>query len=204
MPQTGGGNKLPLVLGIVVALVVVLGVVAILVVPGMLDDDDSNEAGGSETSEPAEEETTEEEPEPTEEEPTEEEPTEETGGSGNFEGWGTPVNSDSYDVNTPEGVAIEWKVLADDGDTDAMSQLMCENPTENLEWELDWAEDYAPDYNFLIWGMSRENNGQTEVWANWTWDDEEPNEASENADVDSVFVVVEEGGTWKICDYYYL
>ena len=210
IPQTGGGNKLPLILGIVVALVVVLGVVAILVVPGMVGDDDSDQAGGStatEEPEPTEEPT--EDTEPTEDPEPTEEPTEDIGGDIDtdpylLDGWGEPVNSDDYDVNTPEGVAIEWKVLADDGDTDAMAELMCESPTENLEWQLEWAEDYAPDYNFLIWGMSREKDGQTQVWANWTWDDSAPDPYEpDNTDMDHLFTVVEEDGTWKICDFSY-
>ena len=206
IPPASQGSNLGIILGIIVGLVVILGVAAVLIVPGMLEDDDEpSEAGGETTSEPAEEEPSEE---PSEEAEESEAPEgEETGGTGGFEGWGTPVSSENYDLNTPEGAAIAWEIAVDDGDMDALADLMCSSPSDSLEWAYDYELEYnsAPNYDFLIWSLAKEpQGGEVEVWAGWTWDDTAPDEQD---DMDSgggqYFTAVEEDGTWKLCDLWY-
>ncbi|WP_100448918.1 hypothetical protein [Glycomyces xiaoerkulensis] len=201
MPPPKQNSNLGLILGLIIGLVVVLGVAAVLLVPRLLEDDESesgqaaDETTGEESEEPEE---PSEEPSP---EPTEED--DDTGGSGEgLEGWGAPVNSDDYDPNTPEGAGIAWVVAGDSGDNAAMEELMCADPSAALQSDYEFYQDYSPGYEFLIWGMSREVDGRVQVWADWTWDDAEPDE--ENADVYSVYVAVEEDGQWKLCDIEHL
>ncbi|GAB3220127.1 hypothetical protein GCM10027447_04130 [Glycomyces halotolerans] len=200
LPPAKQGGNLGIILVVIVGLVVILGVAAVLLVPGMLDDE-SGQAGSttSETSEAEPEESEAGEPE----EPTEsDEPADSGGEPGAYDGWGEPVNADDYDPNTPEGVAIDWALAADSGDIAAMEGLMCSEPSDMLEWEVDYYEDTgATDYGWLIWGMSREVDGQIQAWANWTFDDAAPNE--DNAGVYSALVMVDEGGAWKACDVVY-
>ncbi|WP_026928537.1 hypothetical protein [Glycomyces tenuis] len=209
IPPANNGSNLGIVLGVIVGLVVLLGIAAVLIVPGMLEDDDegSNEAGDGTTSEPAEEES----PSPETEESPSPEQSDDTGGEeetgGDSYDWGAAVNSDDYDPNTPQGVGISWEIAVDDGDMDALAALMCSNPSEDLQWDYEWEveNNTAANYDFLIWSVAKaEQNGEVEVWAGWTWDDTAP---ADQDDIDEgggqYYTVVEEDGTWKVCDIAY-
>lgn len=209
IPPANQGSNLGVILGVIVGLVVILGVAAVLLVPGMLEEDEepTDEAGADTTSEAAEETPPADEETPADEGEDTEGTGEEETGTGGFDGWGTPINSDDFDPNTPIGAGISWEIALDDGDMDALAALMCSNPSEDLQWDYDYEVEYntAPNYDFLIWGMAKEEQGgEVEVWAGWTWDDTAP---TSQEDVDSgggqYYTVVEEDGTWKICDIEY-
>ncbi|MCH7229345.1 hypothetical protein L0U85_00485 [Glycomyces sp. L485] len=194
IPPAQQGPNLGIVLGVIVGLVVLLGVAAVLIVPGMLEDDDPVASGGETTEtedEPATEDTTEAEEQPSEEED-----------SGELQGWGEPVSSEDFEPNSPEGAAISWVVAADKGDNDTLDSLICAKPTSDMEWQLDYQKEYGgAGYDFIIWSVSREENGDTLAWANWTWDDGAPDE--DDMDSGYTYTVVEEDGQWKLCDAEY-
>ncbi|GAB3655950.1 hypothetical protein [Glycomyces tarimensis] len=200
-PQQGG--NLGIILGVIVGLVVLLGVAAILIVPGMLEDDGPTTAG-EETTSDAEERSSEDEATAEEEESP---AAEEESGSGDFGDWGTAISSDDFEENSPEGAAIRWEIAVDDGDLESLAALMCSSPSEGLQREYDYEAEYgqAWNYDFIIWAIAKEPaNGQVELWAGWTWDDTAP---ASQEDLDSgggnYYTAVEEDGTWKICDIAY-
>ncbi len=206
IPPAKQGSNLGIILGVVVVLVVLLGVAAVLIVPGMLEDDDkAAQSGDDTTSEPAEESSSPEEESPTPEETQEtEDPIDDTGGS--FDDWGTPVNSENFDPNTPEGAGISWDIAVDIGDMDALSELMCSNPTDDMLWEYEYELEYnsASKYEFLIWGIAEpEQNGEVKVWAGWTMDDTPPTSEEDISIGGQYYTAVEEDGVWKLCDTYY-
>lgn len=198
-PTTQGGSSLGIILGVVVVLVVVLGVAAVLIIPGLVNDDDPSAGGGGTTSEEA----SESEPKPTEEESTEDEPTaeEEPTADDDFATWGTPVNSDDYDPNTPEGAAITYMAAANSGDDAALEGAVCASPSSDMAWDLDWERDGdGEQLDVTFWGISREVDGETQAWSGTTTSGEAPTSQS---DLDSLsayyFTVVEEEGQWKVC-----
>ena len=194
-PQQGG--NLGLILGVIVGLVVLLGVAAILVVPGMLEDDEEPSQAGEDPSSEAAEEPTDA---PAEEEQSAE--GEEDSESGGLEGWSTPVNSDDYDVNTPEGAAIAYVVAADSGDTETLESLLCSEPTDDMQWDYEYEVEYGgAGWDFLIWGMSKEVDGEIEAWAGYTMDDTAPKES--DLQYGNFYTAVEEDGQWKLCDVTY-
>ncbi|HEU5127791.1 MAG TPA: hypothetical protein VFU12_07375 [Glycomyces sp.] len=205
IPPASQGSNLGVILGIIVGLVVILGVAAVLIVPGMLeDDDDSAQAGDDTTSEPTEEEPSEEPSDDPEESPTPEE-TQGTDDTGGFDGWSTPVSSEDFDPNTPEGAALSWQIGVDHGDEAALAEVMCASPSASLQAQYDAAASGDGDnYNFLLWGLAKaEQNGQVEVWAGWTWSDAAPASEDDMISGGDYFSAVEEDGTWKVCDVWY-
>ncbi|WP_030144222.1 hypothetical protein [Glycomyces sp. NRRL B-16210] len=199
IPPAQQGGNLGVILAVIVGLVVVLGVAAVLIIPGMLnDDDDDPQAGGGDatTSEEPEPEPTEEEPEP---DPT---PTE-AAPAGGLEGWDAPISSDDdFDPKSPVGVAISYVLAGYSNDNATLESLVSSNPTESMAWDLDYELNDDTSYDFLIWGVSREYNGEVQAWAGWTWTDEPP--ASED-DLSSgyTYTLVEENGEWKLYDLVY-
>ncbi|WP_205325973.1 hypothetical protein [Glycomyces sp. YM15] len=201
-PANQGSGNLGVILGVIVALVVVLGVAAVLIIPGMMDDDDP-QAGGdpSESAAPSEEESSEDAEAPVEEEAT----TPDAAADDDFATWGTPVNSEEFAAGTPEAAAINYRIGSDTDDDDLMQAQVCAEPTSAMQTDLEWELEY-PGYNFdfLLWSMSREVDGGMEVWVGWTMDDSEPNSTDEMEDGSGyTFTAVEEGGVWKLCDVTY-
>ncbi len=205
IPPAKEGGNLGIILAVVVGLVVVLGVAAVLIIPGMVNKDDEDpQAGGGDdvTSEEAakSEEATEEEPAPTEEEAPVD-----PGGEDDFATWGTPINSEQYETGTPEAAALNYRLAADTDDDAMMQSQVCASPSGAMQSDLDYELDAeGGNYGFLLWSMSREVTGGMEVWVGWTWDDSEP---SNQAEIDEgsgyIFTAVEEGGEWKLCDRTY-
>lgn len=200
MPPAKQGGNLGVILAVIVGLVVVLGIAAVLIIPGMVNDDGGNQAGGdtSESEEPSkEEEASDPAPEPSEEEET----TADT--SGSLEGWTTAVNSDDYDVNTPEGAAIAYRIAADTDDDATMQSLVCANPSENMQFDLDWElENAGFNFDFLQWGISTEEGDEVKAWAGWTDDDLAPDSVDDLTN-GYTFTAVQEDGRWKLCDVAY-
>lgn len=204
IPPANQGGNLPVILGVVVALVVVLGIAAVLIIPGMVNKDDGDDqAGGgtSQSAEPSEEEAT-SEPEP---EPSEEETTADTGADDDFATWGTPVNSDEVEAGTPEAAAINYRIGADTDDHELMQAQVCSSPTSAMQSDVEWELEYEGlNTGFLLWSMTREVDGGVEVWAGWTMDDSEPSSTAEmNEGVGDIYTAVEEDGAWKLCDVTY-
>lgn len=200
LPPARQGGSLGVILAVVIGLVLVLGVAAVLIIPGLGDDEPDAKGGDEDKTTAAEEPSS----EPVEEETTEEE---DTGGTvdDDFATWGTPVNSDSFDANTPEGAALTYRLAADSDDNAALESVVCASPTDSMEFDRDWElENEGWGFGFLLWSMSREVSGGTEVWVGWTMDDSAP---ESQADVDGgsgyTFTAVEEGGQWKLCDVEY-
>lgn len=205
VPPPKQGGSLGIILGVVVVLVVVLGVAAVLIIPGLVNDDDPSAGGGGTTSEeasPEETESTEPDPEPTEEESTAED---EPAADDDFATWGTPVNSDDFDPNTPEGAAINYRIGSDVDDNDLLQAQVCAEPTTAMQTDVDWeVENEGFNWGFLLWSMSREVDGGTEVWVGWTMDDSAPSDTAEMEDGSGyTFTAVEEDGAWKLCDVAY-
>jgi hypothetical protein len=203
MPPAKQGGNLAVILGVVVVLVVVLGVAAVLIIPGMINDDEPQAGGGGDSSsEEASPEETDPEPEPTEEESTAED---EPAADDDFATWGTAVNSEDFDPNTPEGAAINYRLGADVDDNELMQAQVCADPSSAMQTDLDWELEYEGfNWGFLLWSMSREVDGATEVWVGWTMDDSEPSSTAEMEDGSGhTFTAVEEDGTWKLCDVTY-
>ncbi|GAA1660990.1 hypothetical protein GCM10009830_02630 [Glycomyces endophyticus] len=201
LPQPKQGGNLGVILAVVVGLVVVLGVAAVLLIPKLTEDDEPQAGGGDPT-------TAAEESEEASEEPSQEEPTEEateggdTGGA-TLEGWGTPINSDSFDANTPEGAAITYRLASDTDDDAALQSVVCASPSDNMQFDVDWELEYTGgNYGFLLWSMSKEESGATKVWVGWTLDDEAP-DTEDDLSSGYTFTAVEEDGAWKLCDVEY-
>lgn len=200
MPPAKEGGNLTVILAVVVGLVVVLGIAAVLIIPGMLNDgDDQAGEDTSSSEEPSKEEATSEEAaEPSEEA---EEVTPEAGGS--LEGWSTAVNSDDYDVNTPEGAAIAYRIAADTDDDATLQSLVCASPSENMQFDLDWElENSGFNFDFLQWGISKEEGDEVKAWAGWTDDDLAPDSVDDLTN-GYIFTAVQEDGQWKLCDVVY-
>jgi hypothetical protein len=203
LPPAKDGGNLGIILGVVVVLVIVLGVAAVLIIPGLVNkEDDPQAGGGSETSEEASAEESEAEPDPTEEETTAED---EEAGDDDFASWGAPVNSDDFEPNSPEGAAINYRLGADVDDNELMQAQVCAEPSSALQTDLDWElESEGFNWGFLLWSMSREVDGETEVWVGWTMDDSEPSSTAEMEEGSGyTFTAVEEDGQWKLCDVTY-
>jgi hypothetical protein len=202
IPPAKQGGNLPVILGVVVALVVVLGIAAVLIIPGLVNDDEDPQAGGgdetSESAEPSTEESASSEPAT---DPTEEE-TADAGGDDDFATWGTPVNSDEVAAGTPEAAAINYRVGADTDDDDLMQAQVCASPSSAMQSDLDWElENSGFNFGFLLWSMSREVDGGVEVWVGWTMDDSEPSSTAEMEEGSGyTFTAIEEDGGWKLCD----
>lgn len=198
-PAQQGGNLVG-ILAAVVGVVVVLGIAAVLIIPGMLDDDDDQAGkGDATTSEEPEPEPTEEEPEP-EPEPTEEEPT-----GAALEGWGSPISSDDdFDPNSPVGVAMTYTLAAYSGDDETLKSLVSDNATDDMQWDLDYRVEETVTYDFLIWGVKRngDDDGKVQAWAGWTWDDTAPAD-EDDLSTGYTFTLVEEDGKWKLYDLVY-
>jgi hypothetical protein len=201
IPPAKQGGNLGVILGVVVGLVVVLGVAAVLLIP-MLSEDDDPQAGGDTNTSESEEEPAQSE-EPTSEEPAEEETTAGGDSGATLEGWGTPVSSDSFDANTPEGAAITYRLASDTDDDAALQSVVCASPSENMQFDVEWELEYdGGNYGFLLWSMSKEENGATKVWVGWTYDDMPP-DSSDDLSTGYTFTAVEEDGAWKLCDVTY-
>ncbi|THV41441.1 hypothetical protein [Glycomyces buryatensis] len=199
LPQQKHGGNLGIILVIVVGLVAVLGVAAVMLIPGILDEGE-DQGGGStvESESPSEEESEEPSEEPTEEEPTEDE--EEEDPADDFDTWGTASSSEDFDVNSPEGAAIAWKWAYDTGDAETMESLICSDASDYLVWQYEHIEEYGgSDPGYPVWGMAREVDGAYEAWAGWTYTDAKPTE--DDLSLGYIYEVVEEDGTWKVCDY---
>lgn len=200
IPPAKEGGNLGVILAVVVGLVVVLGVAAVLLIPRMLEEDEDPQAGGgTETSES-------EEPAPSEDpatEPAEEETTAGGDTGATLEGWGTPVNSESFDANSPEGAALTYRLASDTDDDAALQSVVCASPSDNMQFDVEWELEYdGGDYGFLLWSMSKEENGETKVWAGWTIDDLPP-DSEDDLSSGYIFTAVEEDGAWKLCDVEY-
>lgn len=201
IPPARQGGNLPVILGVIVALVVVLGIAAVLLIPGMVSDDDP-QAGNetSESPEPSKEE--EATSEPAQEPSTEDEPTPDAGADEDFATWGTPVNSDEFTAGTPEAAAINYRLGMDSDDDELMQAQMCASPSSALQSDFEWEQEMeGGDWGFLLWSMSREVDGEVEVWVGWTMDDSAPSDQAEMEEgVYDIFTAVEEDGQWKLCD----
>lgn len=202
IPPAKEGGNLGIILGVIVALVVVLGVAAVLIIPGMLDDGDSEAGGGettSESPEPSKEEET------TAAEPSEEAATPDAGADDDFATWGTPVNSDEVADGTPEAAAINYRIGSDTDDDALMQAQVCASPSSAMQSDLEWElENTGYNWNFLLWSMTREVEGGMEVWVGWTMDDSEPSSTAEMDEGSGyTFTAVEEDGAWKLCDVIY-
>ncbi|SDD85131.1 hypothetical protein [Glycomyces harbinensis] len=198
IPQPNSGNNLGIILGVIVAIVVVLGVAAVLIIPGLTDDEGDPDAGGG-TDPATSAEASEDEPsqEPTPE--ASEEPSADS--TGTLEGWGTAVSSEDYDVNTPEGAAIAYRLSSDNDDNELLQSVVCANPTSAMQSDVDWeVENEGLGFNFIHWGIARENaDGTVQAWAGWTYDDLAP-DSVDDLSTGYTFTAVEEDGAWKLCD----
>ncbi|MQM28504.1 hypothetical protein [Glycomyces albidus] len=202
IPPAKQGGNLGVILAVVVGLVVVLGVAAVLLIPTLTEDDEDPQAGEGDDTSTSES----EEPAPSEEpstEPTEEESTDGGDSGATLEGWGTPVSSESFDANTPEGAALTYRLASDTDDDAALQSVVCASPSDNMEFDVEWELEYdGGDYGFLLWSMSKEENGETKVWAGWTLDDLPP-DSEDDLSSGYTFTAVEEDGAWKLCDVEY-
>ncbi|WP_335991967.1 hypothetical protein [Glycomyces sp. MUSA5-2] len=205
IPPAKQGGSLGVILAVVVGLVIVLGVAAVLLIPKLTGEDDDPQAGGDDpaTSE------SEEEPEPSDE--ASEEPAEEPtdggdSGGGGFDSWGTPVGSAgdySYDVSTPEGVALAYQVAQNNGDDETLQSLCAADMTDDMAWDLDYEiNDTAAPASYPYWAMSREVDGVVQAWAGYTWDDTAPQSADDTIG-GYTYTLVEEDGAWKLYDLEY-
>ncbi|MFB9658560.1 hypothetical protein ACFQS3_20185 [Glycomyces mayteni] len=201
IPPAKQGGNLGVILGVVVGLVVVLGVAAVLLIPKLTGDDDDPQAGGGDPETSASD-----EPEPSEEpsEEASEEPTDDGGDSGaTLDGWGTPVNSDDFEANSPEGAALTYRLASDTDDDAALQSVVCASPSDNMQFDVDWELEYeGGNFGFLLWSMSKEVSGATQVWVGWTMDDLPP-DTQDDLDSGYTFTAVEESGAWKLCDVEY-
>jgi hypothetical protein len=172
----------------------------------MVNDEGGDQAGGGDTGsseEPSkDEETTEPAPEPSDEA---EETTPDAGADDDFATWGTPVNSNEATEGTPEAAAINYRIGSDKDDDALMQAQVCANPSSAMQTDLDWElENSGFNFDFLLWSMSREVDGATQVWVGWTMDDSEPSSTAEMEEgAGYTFIAVEEDGAWKLCDVIY-
>ncbi|GAA2269565.1 hypothetical protein GCM10009853_023970 [Glycomyces scopariae] len=205
IPPAKQGGNLGVILAVVVGLVVVLGVAAVLLIPKLTGDDDDPQAGGGDDPTSESEPSDEPSEEPTQE--ATEEPTEggDTGGGG-WDSWGTPVSSDgdyTYDLTTPEGVALAYQVAQDTGDDATLESLCAADMTEDMAWDLQYEiDDTTAPGSYPFFAMSREVSGTVQAWAGYTWSDGPP------ASADDViggytYTLVEENGEWKLYDLEY-
>ncbi|HEX2143043.1 MAG TPA: hypothetical protein VHG10_00910 [Glycomyces sp.] len=201
LPQPKQGGSLAVILAVVVGLVVVLGVAAVLIIPGMLEDEEQDPQAGGDPAKTEAVETTEEATE-AEPEPTAEEETPAETDNGDFATWGTPINSDEYTSDTAEGAAINYRLASETDDDELLQSLICASPSEELQFDVDWQLEYdGTDWGFLLWSMSREVDDGVEVWVGWTMDDSEPSDQDEMEEgVYEIYKAVEEDGQWKLCD----
>jgi len=201
IPPAKQGNNLGIILGVIVAIVVVLGVAAVLIIPGLTGDDEDPSAGGDPTtSEKASEAETSAAEEPTEEETD--------GGdqpaAGGFDTWGTPSSESDYDAASPEGVAIAYQVAQNAGDDATLESLVSSSATDDMTWDLQYElDDTTAPNDWPFWGMSRTlDDGTVQAWAGYTWDDTAP-VAADDIVGGYTYTLVEEGGTWKLYDLVY-
>jgi hypothetical protein len=194
--QPGQSNSLVITLGVIVGLVLLLGIAALLIVPGLLDDGDTVEANREPTVAASVEPTEDESDADTD---ADAEGSGDSGGGDEQRGWSDFVAFGKAEPGSPEDVVMRWETAYDLAKPDEMEELICSDPGWLLESYLDLAAERDPyEFSSTYYAASRDVYGERQVALTYSYGG-----VPSHDEISSGYVVVEEGGEWKVCDTAY-
>jgi RNA polymerase sigma factor (sigma-70 family) len=101
--------------------------------------------------------------------------------------------------DSPEDVVMRWETAYDLAKPDEMEELICSEPGWLLESYLDLAAERDPyEFSSTYYAASRDVYGERQVALTYSYGG-----VPSHDEISSGYVVVEEGGEWKVCDTAY-